>query len=299
MFEKLNRKFKTEDVVGKFIIVNVAVFIIVVLIGVFSVLFNLGDTGNAIVKYFELPSSLHWLLRRPWTLLTYMFIHKNFMHILWNMAAFYVFGKIFLNFFSVRHFVGMYLVGGLFGGLAFVLSYNIFPYFASYADNSYLVGASASVLAVVVASAVRNPNYRINLMLVGSVKLSTFAIITVAVSLFMISGSNAGGNIAHLGGAAAGWLMAFLLNKGFDLTSIVNKPIDWFMIAFSGKCKRNKKKAKFTYTKGGRNADYEYNARKRTAEAEVDRILEKIKQGGYDSLSEDEKRRLFDASSKN
>lgn len=298
MFDNIIKKIKAQDIVGKYISVNVSVYVIVVLIGVFSVLFNMGGTGIPAVRYLELPSSLAQLLCRPWTLFTYMFLHEHFMHIVWNMIALYVFGRIFLNFYSVRHFVGMYLIGGLSGGLAFVLSYNIFPYFAPYVGNSYLIGASASVLAIVVASAVRNPDYRINLMLVGSVKLSTFALVTVAISVFMLSGSNAGGNFAHLGGAVAGWLMAYMLNKGIDITSIINKPVDWLASFFRKERTKSNRKAKFTYSRGGRSADYEYNVRKKADEAEVDRILEKIKKGGYASLSEDEKRRLFEASSK-
>ena len=119
-----------------------------------------------------------------------------------------MFGRIFIDFFSLRHFVGTYILGGLFGGVAFVLSYNVFPYFEPYVGISYLIGASASVLAIVVASAVRNPGYRINLLLIGRVKLSTFALVTVAISVFMLAGNNAGGNFAHLGGAVAGWLVA-------------------------------------------------------------------------------------------
>jgi membrane associated rhomboid family serine protease len=298
MFDNIFQKFKLQNIVGKFIYANVAVYIIVVLIGVFSVLFNVGD-GNAVIKYVELPSSLPLLLHRPWTLLTYMFLHEQFTHILWNMIALYVFGRIFIDFYSLRHFVGTYIMGGLFGGIAFVLSYNLFPYFAPYVGSSYLIGASASVLAIVVASAVRNPDYRINLLLIGSVKLSTFAIITVAISVLMLSGNNAGGNFAHLGGALAGWLVAYMLNKGVDITSVVNKPIDWIATLFKKETYRRKPKPKFKYSAGGsRNADYEYNARKKASEAEVDRILEKIKKGGYASLTDDEKKRLFDASSK-
>lgn len=114
----------------------------------------------------------------------------------------------------MRHFVGIYILGGLFGALFFVLAYNLFPYFGPYLPFSRLVGASAAVLAVVVAAAVRSPQYRINLMFVGSVKLSTFALVVVAMSFLMLSGENAGGNFAHLGGAFAGWLVADMLNKG-------------------------------------------------------------------------------------
>ena len=158
MFKNILQKFKLQNVVGKYIYVNVAVYIFVVLIGVFSVLLNAGDTGKIVVRYFELPSSLILLLHRPWTLFTYMFLHEQFMHLLWNMLALYAFGRIFIDFYSLRHFVGTYILGGLLGGIVFVFSYNLFPYFAPYVDNSYLIGASASVLAIVVASAVRNPN---------------------------------------------------------------------------------------------------------------------------------------------
>lgn len=298
MFNSFINKFRASDIVAKYIYVNVAVYVFIVLTGVFSVLLNCADVADSVSGFFELPASLPRLLCRPWTLLTYMFLHKGVMHILWNMVALYFFGRLFLNFYSVRHFVGMYILGGMTGGAVFVLSYNLFPYFSPYIGGACLVGASAAVLAIVVAAAVRSPEYRVRLLLFGSVKLSTFALVTVAVSVLMLSGENAGGNFAHIGGAFAGWLMAYMLAKGVDLTVVVNKPIDWVATIFGKKWFRKKKKTKFRYTAGGRAADYEYNARKRSAEAEVDRILEKIKKGGYASLTDEEKRRLFDASSK-
>lgn len=298
MFENLYKKYRGSDVVGKFIFVNVALYVLLLFIGVFSVLFNAGSLSADVLSFVELPASLGELALRPWTVFTYMFIHAGLWHILWNMFALYFFGKIFLNFYSVRHFVGIYILGGLFGALFFVLAYNLFPYFGPYLPFSRLVGASAAVLAIVVAAAVRSPQYRINLMFVGSVKLSTFALVVVAMSFLMLSGENAGGNFAHLGGAFAGWLVADLLNKGKDLTQVVNGPIDWVSSLIVRLRTPRKKKTKFTYTRGGRSADYEYNARKKADEAEVDRILEKVKKGGYASLSEEEKRRLFEASSK-
>lgn len=298
MFENLYKKYRGSDVVGKFIFVNVALYVLLLFIGIFSVLFNAGSLSADVLSFVELPASLGELALRPWTVFTYMFIHAGLWHILWNMFALYFFGKIFLNFYSVRHFVGIYILGGLFGALFFVLAYNLFPYFGPYLPFSRLVGASAAVLAVVVAAAVRSPQYRINLMFVGSVKLSTFALVVVAMSFLMLSGENAGGNFAHLGGAFAGWLVADMLNKGRDLTQVVNGPIDWLSSLIVRLRTPRKKKTKFTYTRGGRSADYEYNARKKADEAEVDRILEKVKKGGYASLSEEEKKRLFEASSK-
>lgn len=298
MFENLYKKYRGSDVVGKFIFVNVALYVLLLFIGVFSVLFNAGSLSADVLSFVELPASLGEFALRPWTVFTYMFIHAGLWHILWNMLALYFFGRIFLNFYSVRHFVGIYILGGLFGALFFVLAYNLFPYFGPYLPFSRLVGASAAVLAVVVAAAVRSPQYRINLMFVGSVKLSTFALVVVAMSFLMLSGENAGGNFAHLGGAFAGWLVADMLNKGRDLTQVVNGPIDWVSSLIVRLRTPRKKKTKFTYTRGGRSADYDYNARKKADEAEVDRILEKVKKGGYASLSEDEKKRLFEASSK-
>ncbi len=298
MFSELLHKFRESDIVVRFIYINVAVYIIAVSIGVFSVLFNAAPLAGYAVRCLELPASLGLLLQRPWTLVTYMFLHEHLMHILWNMLALYMFGKVFLNFYSVRHFVGTYIIGGLFGGMAFIVSYNIFPHFTPYVNSSCLVGASASVLAIIVSSAVRSPGYRLNLLLFGSVKLSTLAMVSVVISFLMLSGENAGGNFAHLGGAFAGWLMAFMLGRGVDVTLLVNRPLDFLVSIFGKKRKRKCRKGKFTYSAscGDRAGDYEFNARKKASEAEIDRILEKIKKGGYASLSEDEKKRLFDAS---
>ena len=297
MFKEFFRRYCAADMVMRFIYVNVAVYIILVLIGVFSVLLNRPSLANIVGSWVELPASPTMLLQRPWTLFTYMFMHGGVWHILWNMFALYTFGRIFLNFFSVRHFVGTYILGGLFGALFFVLAYNVFPYFENVVPVARLVGASAAVLAIVTAIAVRAPEYRINLLFFGAVKLSTFALVTVLISVLMLSGRNAGGNFAHIGGALAGYMFAFLLGKGIDVTNVINAPVDWIKRLFKGETFRRKRKPKFAYTGNAkRGADYEYNDRKKTSEAEIDAILEKIKKGGYSSLTEAEKKRLFEAS---
>ncbi|MBQ8270326.1 MAG: rhomboid family intramembrane serine protease [Bacteroidaceae bacterium] len=294
MFKKIYDVFCRENIVGKYIYANVAIYIIVAFIGVFATLFNAVSPVAEIVRWVELPASLQALLCRPWSIVTYMFVHEHMMHILLNMLALYAFGRIFLTFFSVRHFVGLYILGGIMGGIFFVLAFNLFPYFSNIVDGAHLIGASASVLAVIVASAVRRPNYTVNVMFLGSMRLMTVAVITVVLSLLLLASENAGGNFAHLGGAFAGWLFAFMLNKGKDITLWINKTIDFFATLFKRAPKKNK--PKFTFHRGGRAADYEYNANKRKNEDEIDRILEKVKSGGYSSLSEEEKKRLFDAS---
>lgn len=296
MFKDYCLRYLSGGIVNKFIFANVALYILLLFIGVFSTLFNVGTFADHILSFLELPASLPQLLFRPWTLFTYMFVHAGVWHLLWNMIALFLFGKIFLEFFSARQFAGVYILGGLAGALFYVIAYNLFPYFSPVLAYSRMVGASAAVFAIVVATAVRSPEYRINLLLIGSVRLSTLALVTVAISFIMLTGDNAGGNFAHLGGAFAGWLFAFMLGKGTDIISLAVRPFESF-VSFL-KRPGSKRKAKFTYVKGGRNADYEYNARKKADEAEVDRILEKIKKGGYASLSEEEKKRLFEASSK-
>ena len=193
MFKDLYRKFKNENIVGRFIYINVAIYVIVAFIGVFATLFNARNFVGDYIHWLELPASFEQFVCQPWTIFTYMFLHEKIMHILWNMLALYGFGRIFLSFFSLRHFVGVYILGGLVGGLFFMLAFNIFPYFDGVVGNAYLLGASASVLAVVVASAVRSPNYTVNLMLFGSMRLMTVAVITVVVSLLLLASENSGG----------------------------------------------------------------------------------------------------------
>ena len=182
------------------------------------------------------------------------------------------------------------------GGLLYVLAYNVFPYFGPYIHGSYLLGASASVLAIVVATAVREPEYRVNFMFVGAVRLKYVALFMVVTDLLFITSGNGGGHIAHLGGALAGWWFIKSLQKGKDITRWINRIFDWFSggIKFS----RPAKKPKMKVNRGGKADDYDYNARKKQQSEEIDRILDKLKQSGYGSLTTEEKKRLFDASKK-
>lgn len=295
-FKDIWAKFRNEDVVGKYIYVNVAVYVIIALTGVFATLFAANAKVGAFFSLFEMPSDFTRFISTPWSIITYMFMHQEIMHVLWNMLALYVFGKIFLSYYSTRHFIGVYLLGGIMGGLFFLLAYNVFPYFEESVLYSYLIGASASVLAVVMAVAIRSPQHRVNMLFFGPVKLITIALATVILSMLLVTSDNAGGNIAHLGGAFAGWLFAYMLNKGYEITKPINVVVDFFTnlpkrrFSFS-------RKPKIRFEKGGkRSSDYEYNAKKRAQADDIDTILDKVKHSGYSSLSEDEKRRLFDAS---
>lgn len=289
IFTDFKQTFRRGSVLAKLIYINTGVFIFVRLAIVLLMLFNID--GGSFLRYLQVPSSLSLLLVRPWTLVTYMFTHFDFWHILFNMLWLYWFGKIFLMFFNERQLGGLYILGGLAGAFLFVLAYNLFPYFDAYVPNSYLMGASASVMAIVFAVSFYRKDFEINLLFIGRVKLIYLAIFTFVIDLLAVTSSNAGGHIAHVGGALLGIWFANRIARGKDLTAPVNRLVDW--VVNLGK---RKPKMKVTYNR--REKDYEYNARKNRDNEEIDRILEKLRRSGYGSLSAEEKRKLFEASKK-
>ena len=285
-------RFNRGDINLQFIYINVGIFVVTTLVSVFLVLFNWNATSW--LNYLELPAWVPQFLSQPWSLFTYMFLHAGVLHLLFNMLWLYWFGQLFLSFFSARHYRGLYILGGLCGGLLYLLAFNVFPYFEAYVYGSYLLGASASVLAIVVATAVRQPEFRVNFMLVGAVRLKYVALFMVLTDLLFVTSGNGGGHIAHLGGALAGWWFAWSLQKGHDVTRWINQIFDWFSGGF--RFKSSSKKPRMKVERGGRTSDYEYNSRKKQQSEEIDRILDKLKKSGYASLTTEEKKRLFDAS---
>ena len=286
----LKYSFFGRDIAGRLILINCVVFVFVELVGVFLMLFNV--PYNPVASYLSLPSSFDRLIYQPWSLVTYMFMHGGIFHILFNMLWLYWFGRLFLNFYSSKHLRGLYVLGGLCGGLLYMVSYNVFPYFENSREIATLVGASASVLAIVVATAVREPDYPVRFMLIGTVRLKYVALFMVLSDLLFMSAGNAGGHIAHLGGAAAGFWFSVGLSEGNDPTKWINDVMDFF----SGRLKMPKRKPRMNVHYGGRQQQYDYNARKKADEDEINRILEKLRKSGYGSLSENEKKKLFDAS---
>ena len=290
----LKETFRRGNTFIRLIYINVGIFVIGTLISVILQLFNLSATG--IFDLFALPASLHRFILQPWSLLSYMFMHAGILHLLFNMLWLYWFGQMFLSLFSAKHFRGLYLLGGICGGLLYMIAYNVFPYFSDSLYYSYLLGASASVLAIVVATAVRAPEYRVNFMFIGTVRLKYVALFMVVTDLLFMTSGNAGGHIAHLGGALAGWWFASGLSRGHDATSWINRCLDCFSEGLSFRRQSKKPKMKVHY--GDKAKDYDYNARKKQQSEEIDRILDKLKKSGYNSLTTEEKKSLFDASKK-
>ena len=288
----LKDSFRRGSIHIQLIYINIAVFVAVTLAGIALQLFNMEQAR--VFDWLELPASPARFIMQPWSLLTYMFMHGGLLHILFNMLWLYWFGAIFLNMFSSKHLRGLYVLGGICGGALYMLAYNVFPYFRPYIENSFMVGASASVLAIVAAAAYREPNYPIRLFLLGTLRLKYLALIVIGMDLLLITSENAGGHIAHLGGALAGVWFAAGLNKGRDVTAWINRAADGIASLF--RRKPRKPKMKVHYGNGSRQQDYDYNACKKAQSDEIDRILDKLRKTGYEGLSDEEKKSLFDAS---
>ncbi len=292
----LKETFRRGNIFIQLIYINVSIFIIGTLINVFLQLFQ--HSIPDIFGIFALPASFIRFFHQPWSIITYMFMHAGLLHILFNMLWLYWFGSLFLHFFSAKHLRGLYILGGILGGLLYMVAYNVFPLFNQEVAVSTLVGASASVLAIVAATAYREPNYRVQLFLFGAIRLKYLALVVIGIDVLSITSSNAGGHIAHLGGALAGLWFATSLSKGADLTAWINWLLDAFISLFQKKTWKHKPKMKVHYGGGttSREKDYDYNAHKKAQSDEIDRILDKLKKSGYDSLTTEEKKSLFDAS---
>lgn len=278
----IKQTFKEGSVLTRLIYINLGVFLLVKLV---EVIFYLAGVSLPLADWLSLPSNLHELIRRPWTPVTYMFLHVGFFHILFNILGLYWFGKMFLYHFEGRKLLGLYLMGGISGALVYVAAYNIFPAFTSV--YGLLLGASASIFAILVALAVYDPNREILLMFIGPVKLKYLAVFYVLLSVLSISASNPGGNLAHLGGAAWGWFYIYQLRRGKDWGAGLVCFIDDL-----AKGIKSRSRMKVTYKQPPRD-DHEYAKQKHEQQEEINHILDKIAKSGYESLTKREKEILF------
>ena len=224
----IQKSFKNGTNFTKVLYINIGLFLLYRLLLVLSFLFQYHDIDSLIQNYLYLPASSILFINRPWTIISYMFIHTDFFHILFNMIWLYFGSKLFLQYFNGRQFLCVYILGGISGGLFYMLSYNILPAFATNIHNSVLIGASASVLAVFIAVSSYSPNYKVLLPLIGNIQLKYIALSLIVLDLVNIEVSNAGGHISHLGGAIFGFLYVGLLKKGVDISVNFYKFIGYF-----------------------------------------------------------------------
>lgn len=288
--QEIKRSFVNGSVVTRLIYANIGVFVLIRLVNVILQLTGISvGEGELVLPWISVPALPMELLFKPWTVITYMFSHFGFFHLLINMWMLFWFGKIFMQIFSSRQLLGLYFVGGIGGALIFIIFYNVFPFFSDQVATSILLGASASVLAVIAAAAFGAPEMEIQLMFIGRVKLIYVGLVAILIDLYSMTSSNAGGHIAHLGGALAGYLFIVLLRRNLDITQWVNVFADKVVAIFQPQ----KRKMKVKWRRPA--SEQEFRNDKASEQKDIDEVLDKIKASGYESLTAEEKRKLFDA----
>lgn len=289
IINSLKKEFKEGSILNKLIYINVGFFLLFSILGVFSFMFQFDI--KPILNKLLLPADNNTLLYQPWTFISYMFLHNGFLHLLFNMIWLHFGGRIFLQYLQPRQLLTTYILGGISGGLLFILAFNYVPALQSLTLDAKAVGASASVLAIMIAIATYSPNYSVTVPFIGIVKLKQIAFICILLDILSIPNGNAGGHIAHLGGAIFGYLYIKQLQKGNDLSNRFSNFLNIIVNTF-----KNKKKLKTVHKKS--KSDHEFNTARANQQKEIDIILEKIAKSGYDSLSKSEKSTLFSASKK-
>lgn len=286
VIDRMKASFSASTMLMKIIWVNIGVFVVLRLVAVVSMFMANGALLNFVMGLVELPSNLLILATRPWTVVTYMFAQFDVLHILFNMLWLWWFGTLFRMACTPRQMLALYIYGGLGGAALFLLAYATLPLFAYRAGT--LIGASASVMAIVTATAILMPDFRMHLFLIGGVSLKWIAIATIGLVLIGVTGDNAGGEIAHAGGIAVGAWYALRLKKGHDITLPLCRFFDWCVNTWN-RLTTPRPKAKPAYT----DPDPKISRRD---QRDLDEILDKVKRSGYSALTPEERKRLFDIS---
>lgn len=271
-YEELLNKLRNFNISEQIILLNIFLFILPLIVFVFFYLFKIPKIN--IYHYFELIPDITSLLFRPWSLITYGFIHASIGHLFWNMFLFYFFSSLFLNLFKEEELLALFCFGIIFGGLLFVFSYSFFPVFKGI--NSPLIGSSAGVISVVIFMCTYTPNSTMRIFFFN-IKLLYVGIAIIIFDLAQLPISNSGGHIAHLGGALIGFFAGSKMKKGENIFWYFKKNL---------RTKKNKNKKKLN----------RHDNHKKYNQQKVDRILDKISESGFDSLTSEEKKDLNEAS---
>ncbi len=301
IIDDIKREYSYGNMVTRIVITNVVVFIAINLVWIIARLSHTWQTPewyNSILHTFMVSSDWMHNLTHPWAFFTHMY-----MHLLWNMLILYWFGRIVGDLIGNQRILPIYLISGFAGGLIFALTSRLLPVAA--AGPIYALGASAAVMGMVVAAGVLAPNYIMRLLLIGDVKLKYIVAGLVFMDLIGMAGNvNTGGYIAHLGGSVFGWLFVLQLSNGTDWALPVNRLLNGIQGIFQNLFSRSRRGPKVVYKAQGSKKQAPPKNSKGNAQSDVndqekiDRILDKIKESGYDSLTAEEKSFLFNASKK-
>jgi membrane associated rhomboid family serine protease len=294
-WDNLKNAFNRRDnSLYKLMAINLIAFFILLISRVVMTLSGFGAVYKEGLKWIMMPASLPTLAKQPWSIFTYFFLHEGLFHILSNLLFLYYFGLLIHQYLGSRKLANLYILGGVFGAGFYLLMYNIAPYFSGAVDTSFMLGASAGVFAVVVGAATLAPQTTFVLLLFGPVKIVYIAAFYVLLSFANSIGENAGGEIAHLGGAMLGYGYIVALRRGWDL----GIPIQKVGLFFENLGTRRAPKVSYRRTSSTKPTGTNPANKETLSQEEVDKILDKIADKGYEGLTKDEKRKLFEYSKK-
>jgi membrane associated rhomboid family serine protease len=297
ILDDLKRSYYSGNMVTRLIFFNVGVFVLLTLIGLFGFFFKV-KLLDQVIPWISGSSNWETMLFRPWTVITYMFVHEGLWHLFVNMIVLWFSGRLFGDLLGDRRLIAVYFYGGIAGFLLYFIAYNVFPVFSG--AESTIIGASASVTAILVAIATYTPNMEVRLVLIGNVKLKFIAIFFVALDVLFLDGGNTGGRLAHLGGALLGFSYARSLQQGNDWANGFYSFVGFFRDLAKPKPKMKVASSKTRSTGSGPSSRSQEKKSKEevSQQNKIDEILDKISQSGYDSLTKAEKEFLFNASKK-
>ena len=292
LIDDLKMQLRSGDITMRLIVLNVVLFVVPNIIAVIASL--LGYSFD-FLYYVSLSSNVSDLLWKPWSILTYSFFHAGIWHIIFNLIMFNFAAKVFMTYFTQKQLLGLYISGGLFAGIIYLICYNILP--SLIATSASVIGASASVMAILFAVATYAPMMQLRLLIIGNVKLWHIAIVFLVIDFLQLSSTNTGGHLAHLGGALFGYIFTTQLKRGLDLTNWFTSIVVFFQTA-TDKKKRTPFKKVHRNFKPAPKPQPSKIIKKDSTQQQIDTILDKISKSGYDSLSKDEKEFLFRAGNK-
>lgn len=297
MFDEFKQAFQRyNNGHVQLIIINVVIFLSLAVLYLFSQWFGAEPFFEFLFRQLAIPAAFSEFIQRPWTIVTYAFVHdlSSIFHIFFNMLVFYWFGRLFVEYLGSDKLIAVYVLGFLAGGVLYLIVYNLVPFYQPQ-NATVMVGASAAVYAVVVACATLIPNYTFYLLFLGPVRIKYIAAFYIVLSFVGTVGSNAGGNIAHLGGALIGFVYVRQLQAGVNWGNWVTIFLEWVKGLFKP---GPKVKVSYRSATQQRKRDKSKSASDRVSQDEIDAILDKISAGGYESLTREEKEKLFNASKK-
>ena len=294
IIDEMRRGFSRSTMLMKLVWINIAVFVLLRITAIVCMFAGTPGFLEEVMRQVQLPSHLSTLATRPWTVITYMFSQYDVLHILFNLLWFYWFGTLFRMVSTPRQMLALYIYGGLGGAVMFLLAYNLIPTFAY--THGWLIGSSASVIAIVTATAILMPDFRMHLLFIGSVSLKWIAIATIGLVLIGVTGSNAGGEFAHIGGVIVGAWYGLMMKRGQDITRPLNRLFDMFVNGWhsitSIRLRHKTPESSYKYQSSSASSPSIDDDDR----AQLDEILDKIKKSGYAALTPEERKRLFDVS---